>query len=162
MHARPKSEPGVEDLPIGSPLLQVVRLVATPPCAALATEDSPAYSAPALRRAFSPDSMQQLLLAQSLVAAVLPLALRKQPRVHYGLLDSVEGETLTRRLLAVPFLGKDAPSPSSEFSHPDVRTVMTCLAYVRLRCAHAVLQLQRSAQVPHRCASDCGWLHSRV
>ena len=162
LHARPKSEPGVEDLPIGSPLLQVVRLVATPPCAALATEDSPAYSAPALRRAFSPDAMQQLLLAQSLVAAVLPLALRKQPRVHYGLLDSVEGETLTRRLLAVPFLGKDAPSPSSEFSHPDVRTVMTCLAYVRLRCAHAVLQLQRSAQAPHRCASDCGWLHSRV
>ena len=127
------SEPGMEALPIGSPLRQVVHLVSTAPCAGIATDETPGYSAAALRRAFTPHAMQQLLLAQSLVAAVLPLALRRQPRVHYGLLESVEGEPLTRRLLAVPFLGKDSPSPSSEFSHPDVRTVMTCLACVQQR-----------------------------
>ena len=35
----------------------------------------------------------------------------------------------TRRLLAVPFVGKDAPSPSSEFAHPDVAIGLTALAY---------------------------------
>jgi hypothetical protein len=35
----------------------------------------------------------------------------------------------TRKLLAVPFVGKDVPSPASEFAHPDVVIGMTVLAY---------------------------------
>ena len=35
----------------------------------------------------------------------------------------------TRQLLAVPFVGKDAPSPASEFSHPDVLIGLSILAY---------------------------------
>ena len=34
-----------------------------------------------------------------------------------------------RRLLAVPFVGKDVPSRSSEFAHPDVIIGLTVLAY---------------------------------
>ena len=29
----------------------------------------------------------------------------------------------------MPFVGKDAPSPSSEFAHPDVAIVLTIMAY---------------------------------
>ena len=35
----------------------------------------------------------------------------------------------SRKLLAVPFVGKDVPSRSSEFSHPDVVIGLTILAY---------------------------------
>ena len=35
----------------------------------------------------------------------------------------------SRRLCAVPFTGKDVPSQSSEFSHPDVVLGLTVLAY---------------------------------
>lgn len=32
-------------------------------------------------------------------------------------------------MLAVPYRVKDMPSPRSEFSHPDVVIVLTCLSY---------------------------------
>ena len=35
----------------------------------------------------------------------------------------------SRRLLAVPFVGKDTPSRASEFSHPDVVIALTILAF---------------------------------
>ena len=35
----------------------------------------------------------------------------------------------SRKLLAVPFVGKDVPSPASEFAHPDVVIGMTVLAF---------------------------------
>jgi hypothetical protein len=35
----------------------------------------------------------------------------------------------TRAALAIPFVGKDVPSPSSEFAHPDVIIGLTVLAY---------------------------------
>lgn len=58
-------------------------------------------------------------------------------RVHYGLLlphemrDMRLAGTLprTRRYLAVPFVGKDAPTVASEFAHPDVAIGLTILAY---------------------------------
>ena len=34
-----------------------------------------------------------------------------------------------RKLLAVPFVGKDVPSKASEFSHPDIVIGLTILAY---------------------------------
>ena len=37
--------------------------------------------------------------------------------------------TRNRRLLAIPFEGKDCPSRTNEFSHPDVCIGLTALAY---------------------------------
>ena len=59
-------------------------------------------------------------------------------RVHFGLLyqsdiDLLEADGVkipsTRRLLAVPFVGKDVPSRASEFSHPDILIGLTILAF---------------------------------
>ena len=58
-------------------------------------------------------------------------------RVNYGLLSPKEmkemskagGLPRSRRYLAVPFVGKDAPSHASEFAHPDVAIGLTILAY---------------------------------
>ena len=68
---------------------------------------------------------------------LLPHAMRKVSRVHYGLLSPAEIAQMelsgsvprSRRFLAVPFVGKDAPSHSSEFAHPDVAIGLTILAY---------------------------------
>lgn len=46
----------------------------------------------------------------------------KRWRVNYG-------RDRSRTLLAVPYRAKDVPSPRSEFSHPDVAIVLTCLSY---------------------------------
>jgi hypothetical protein len=46
----------------------------------------------------------------------------KRWRVHYGL-------DLKRSWLAVPYRAKDLPSPRSEFGHPDVTIIFTCLSY---------------------------------
>ena len=64
-------------------------------------------------------------------------------RVGYGILQAADLDTLRlqvgasaveampkgRRLLAVPFVGKDVPSSSSEFANPDVVVGLTLLAY---------------------------------
>ena len=36
---------------------------------------------------------------------------------------------MARRLLGVPFVGKDCPSDASQFAHPDVVIGLTVLAY---------------------------------
>jgi hypothetical protein len=46
----------------------------------------------------------------------------KRYRVNYGL-------DLKRSFLAVPYRAKDLPSPRSEFGHPDVTIILTCLSY---------------------------------
>ena len=63
---------------------------------------------------------------------LLPHVLSKPNRVSYGLLSReqcAKDTPTTRKLLAVPFLGKDVPSPASEFAHPDVVIGFTILAY---------------------------------
>ena len=70
---------------------------------------------------------------------VLPFCLSKIDRVAFGLLSTDQlrrarafgGANLPRkrRLLAVPYVGKDTPSRASEFSHPDVVIALTILAY---------------------------------
>jgi hypothetical protein len=100
--------------------------------------------------------MVLLNLARAWVTQLIPHCLSKVSRVGYGLLDvaahpetdaakngrdvlvcaegkDAEGnpETASRRFLAVPFLGKDAPSKSSEFSHPDLRIGLTILSYLQ-------------------------------
>lgn len=82
------------------------------------------------------------------VTSYLPHCLSKIDRVSFGLLGPLDTQAPSsphsRRLMAVPFVGKDVPSRSSEFAHPDVLVGLTVLAY-------------RSA--PHRvCLTRrCGW-----
>ena len=54
-------------------------------------------------------------LSHTRSAIVMPMLPRSLPR--------------SRRFLAVPFVGKDAPSPSSEYAHPDVAIGLSTLAY---------------------------------
>ncbi|KAG8802470.1 hypothetical protein FRC17_006412, partial [Serendipita sp. 399] len=68
--------------------------------------------------------MQTLLILRGLVACdILLHGLKdKRWRVNYGL-------DLSRTNLAIPFRAKDFPSPRSEFGHPDVTILLTCLSY---------------------------------
>ena len=54
----------------------------------------------------------------------------KSSSAHHSLFVNVgPHSTKSRRLLAVPFVGKDVPSRASEFSHPDVVIGFSILAY---------------------------------
>ena len=66
--------------------------------------------------------------------------LAKINRVSYGLLSAKDVQALeqanggarvptSRRLLAVPFVGKDIPSRTNEFSHPDIVIGLTICAH---------------------------------
>eukprot|EP01059_Diplonema_ambulator_P001287 TRINITY_DN11037_c0_g1_i6.p1 TRINITY_DN11037_c0_g1~~TRINITY_DN11037_c0_g1_i6.p1 ORF type:complete len:2473 (+),score=747.89 TRINITY_DN11037_c0_g1_i6:4581-11999(+) len=75
-----------------------------------------------------------LNLAHSWVTTYLPHCLMKVHRVAFGCLRadelraSLEADprmARSRQLLAVPFVGKDAPSESSEFQHPDMAIGLT-------------------------------------
>ena len=70
--------------------------------------------------------------------AIHNTGLGKINRVSFGLLSrtdlklSLESEpniSLTRRLAAIPFVGKDIPSRASQFSQPDIVIGLTILAY---------------------------------
>jgi len=82
--------------------------------------------------------VKALNLGHSWLSSFLPFILQKVNRVHFGLLyqtdiDLLEADGVkipsTRRLLAVPFVGKDVPSRASEFSHPDILIGLTILAF---------------------------------
>lgn len=82
----------------------------------------------------SDDGIKLLNLAHGSVSSVIPHILSKINRVSYGLLSDEslahsKTEPISRRLLAVPFVGKDVPSPASEFSHPDIAIALTLAAY---------------------------------
>lgn len=67
-----------------------------------------------------------LLLRGLLAGGVLAFALgQKRWRVNYGL--DLNREKKTK--LAIPYKAKDNPTPRSEFSHPDIVIVLTCLSY---------------------------------
>ncbi|KAI2621190.1 hypothetical protein GGR54DRAFT_630279 [Hypoxylon sp. NC1633] len=67
-----------------------------------------------------------LLLRGILAGGVLDFALsQRRWRVNFGLTTARKPPTK----LAVPYRAKDSPTPRSEFSHPDVVIVLTCLAY---------------------------------
>ena len=91
-------------------------------------------SAADLRRALSDEQFKLLNLTREWLVSLLPHVLSKASRVNYGLLSDEElkrqpGTPPSRRLLAVPFVGKDVPSASSQFSHPDVLIGLTILSY---------------------------------
>ncbi|KAF5023030.1 hypothetical protein F66182_4914 [Fusarium sp. NRRL 66182] len=67
-----------------------------------------------------------LLLRGLFAGGILTFTLgQKRWRVNYGVDPNREKGTK----LAVPFRAKDNPTPRSEFSHPDVVIVLTCLSY---------------------------------
>ncbi|KAJ4214567.1 hypothetical protein NW757_014721, partial [Fusarium falciforme] len=71
-------------------------------------------------------SNHMLLLRGLFAAGILAFVfIQKRWRVNYGLDPNRE----TKTKLAVPFRAKDNPTPRSEFSHPDVVIVLTCLTY---------------------------------
>ncbi len=92
-----------------------------------------------LRSCLTDHQMKMINLAREWVGILLPFVLSATNRVTYGLLASHHIERLTknaslevsknRRLTAVPFIGKDTPSESAEFAHPDVVIGLTIQAY---------------------------------
>ena len=86
----------------------------------------------------SDEHVKMMNLSHDWLETFLPFTLAKIDRVKYGLLSKNDLERLlaidpripkNRKLLAVPFVGKDCPSLASEFSHPDVVIGLTILAY---------------------------------
>ncbi|RHY98210.1 hypothetical protein DYB35_004616 [Aphanomyces astaci] len=80
----------------------------------------------------SDHGLKLLNLSRDWIRSLLPHCLSKINRVSYGLLrhhHMQHTHTPSRLLLAVPFVGKDVPSRSSEFAHPDVLIGLTILAY---------------------------------
>ncbi|KAL8366469.1 hypothetical protein RB595_004986 [Gaeumannomyces hyphopodioides] len=77
---------------------------------------------------FATDELPErpLLLLRGLIAhGVLCFGLRKRWGVDYGRTDTRDPPTG----LAVPFRAKGLPTQRSEFSHPDVVIILTCLSY---------------------------------
>jgi len=81
---------------------------------------------------------KMLNLSRDWLRSFLPHVLQKIDRVSFGILSSDDYKRAiaidpymprTRFKLAVPFVGKDVPSRSSEFAHPDVIIGLTILAY---------------------------------
>eukprot|EP00435_Cladocopium_sp_Y103_P040164 s652_g10.t2 len=77
-----------------------------------------------------------LCLGREWLFQLVPHVISKVNRVQYGLLTQqelalVENQKApsSRRLLAVPFVAKDKPSPAAEFAQPDVLIGFTVLAY---------------------------------
>jgi len=86
----------------------------------------------------SDDFLKLLNISHDWLHTLLPFVLGKIDRVSFGLLNDRELKKAleldprmpkSRRVTAVPFVGKDVPSSSSEFSHPDVVIGLTILAY---------------------------------
>ena len=72
-----------------------------------------------------------LLLRGLLTSQILLFALTERRwRVDYGLLPQWErqyGRAST--MLAVPYRAKDVPAPDTQFGHPDLTIILTCLSY---------------------------------
>ena len=86
----------------------------------------------------SDEHVKMLNLTHDWLISFAPFVLSKVDRVGFGLLteDQVRHNLeqdpkmpTSRKLVAVPFVGKDVPTRASEFSHPDVVIGLTILAY---------------------------------
>ena len=82
-----------------------------------------------LESSLTGDYMKMLNLSHDWLESYLPHVLSKINRVSFGLLSAEDLRRAllvdphmpkSRKLLAVPFLGKDVPSRASEFAHPDI------------------------------------------
>ena len=119
--------------------------------------------------ALDDEYMKMLNLSYELLSNFLPFMLGKINRVSFGLLSKRDIKqqggneaniSLTRRLAAIPFIGKDVPSRASQFSHPDVVIGLTTLAYryegMRFTDFENVLQ-----ELRERLDSEFGPYHKR-
>ncbi|KAF7350232.1 hypothetical protein MVEN_01326600 [Mycena venus] len=89
------------------------------------TESTPIISLARLREACEHTALWRgILLRRGILAGgILVFALQKKRwRVNYGL-------DPRRTMLAVPYRAKDVPSLRTDFGHPDVAIVLTCLSY---------------------------------
>ncbi|KAK2197865.1 bifunctional EF-Hand 1 [Babesia duncani] len=102
-------------------------------------------------------SIQVLNFCKEWLWSTFPHVIQRVNLVNYGVLDMKQVEDAmamnpnvpqTRKMLAVPFVGKGTPSKDSEFSHPDVLIGFTILAYKYqgLRMSDFVLALRALAQ----------------
>ena len=90
----------------------------------------------AVDKTVNDEDVKLLNLMADWLRSLLPFVLGKINRVSFGLLSTDDLRRLdntrtpvSRRLCAVPFVGKDVPSRASEFSQPDVVIGLTILAY---------------------------------
>jgi hypothetical protein len=83
------------------------------------------------------DYVKMMNLTYEWLSSLIPFVIQKIDRVSYGLLSPDDLEralkidprvSKARRFLAVPFVGKDVPSLSSEFSHPDIKIGLSITA----------------------------------
>ncbi len=97
-----------------------------------------ALAAKVMAHVSSPTQKKLLNLSYDWLRTFLPHVLAKVNRVSFGLLTSADCAAAleaapnvprSRLKLCVPFVGKDVPSRSSEFAHPDVIIGLTVLAY---------------------------------
>ena len=97
-----------------------------------------ALAAKVIAHVTSPMHKKLLNLCHNWLSTFLPHCLAKVNRVSFGLLTAKDCKAAleidphvprSRLKLAVPFVGKDVPSRSSEFAHPDVIIGLTILAY---------------------------------
>jgi thiol-disulfide isomerase/thioredoxin len=97
-----------------------------------------ALAAKVVAHVTSPNHKKMLNLCYNWLSTFLPHCLAKVNRVSFGLLSTEDCKAAlaadpnvprSRLKLAVPFIGKDVPSKSSEFAHPDIVIGMTVLAF---------------------------------
>lgn len=97
-----------------------------------------ALAAKVVAHVTSPNHKKMLNLCFNWLSTFLPHCLAKVNRVSFGLLTVEDCKAAlaadphvprSRLKLAVPFVGKDVPSKSSEFAHPDIVIGMSVLAY---------------------------------
>jgi hypothetical protein len=95
---------------------------------------------------FSKKTMKLLNLSREWIHQLLPHVLGKVNRVKFGLLSAADLENCdsnmseARKVLAVPFVGKDVPTAAAEFAMPEVRDRLSeCIIDFRLILYHCCL-----------------------
>ena len=101
-----------------------------------------------VERTLTDKFVKMLNLAHAWLDQLLPHVLSKINRVNYGLLSKEQQAAdmpTSRKLLAVPFLGKDVPSPASEYAAPRPRR----------RHPQLAAPWNRGCRPTHRAATAC-------
>ena len=129
-----------------------------------------------LERGLSQTAWQLLNVANVWLNTFMPHVLSKIDRVSFGLLsyetDIAKQPRMpeSRKLSAVPFVGKDKPSPRSEFAHPDVIIGFTIIAFryegLRQRDFRTLLAAEKEAyrderetyDKPEKCPASKRWV----
>eukprot|EP00756_Hemistasia_phaeocysticola_P010307 Hpha_TRINITY_DN15008_c2_g11::TRINITY_DN15008_c2_g11_i1::g.123864::m.123864 len=119
----------------------------------------------------SGEDIQMLNLGHEWLHAFLPHILRKVDRVTFGIMTNEDMDRAKQRnpqmprsrlKLGIPFIGKDLPSDSSEFAHPDVVIGLTVLAY-RYEGLRSGDFNEALGEVQARVSNEVGsWRHRRT